>query len=130
VLGILSPLAAASSGSSSGFGFVFVLIAMAAVFYFLLIRPQQRRQRQQRQLIESVEVGDEVMTIGGLFGTVNAIDDESVTLEVSPGVELRFAKSAVARKLVYDEDDDREEADDLDEADDRDHQEEGAGEQS
>ena len=129
MLGIFSPLVAASSSSGGGFGFI-LLIVMAAVFYLLLIRPQQRRQKQQRQLIESVEVGDEVMTIGGLYGTVNAIDDESVTLEASAGVELRFAKSAVARKLVYDEDDDQEEADDLDEADDRDHQEEGAGEQS
>ena len=97
-----TPLAAASS-SGGGYSLVIFLLLMGAVFYFLLIRPQQRRQRQQRSLIDSVEVGDEVMTIGGIYGTVRELDDDSVTLEVAPGVDIRFAKTAVARKLVYDD---------------------------
>jgi len=97
-----TPLAAASS-SGGGYSLVIFLLLMGAVFYFLLIRPQQRRQRQQRTLIDSVEVGDEVMTIGGIYGTVRELDDDSVTLEVAPGVDIRFAKTAVARKLVYDD---------------------------
>ena len=96
------PLAAASS-SGGGYSLVIFLLLMGAVFYFLLIRPQQRRQRQQRTLIDSVEVGDEVMTIGGIYGTVREMDDDSVTLEVAPGVDIRFTKTAVARKLVYDD---------------------------
>jgi preprotein translocase subunit YajC len=77
---------------------------MGGFFYFLMIRPQQRRTRAQRQLLESIEVGDEIMTIGGMYGTVRAVEDDRVTLEVSPNVELTFAKSAIARKLVFDED--------------------------
>ena len=108
MLGSFTPLAASSSSGSS-FSLIFFLVAMVAVFYFLLIRPQQRRQRQQRALIESVDVDDEIMTIGGIFGTVREIDDESVTVEVAPNIEIRFVKSAISRKLVYD--DDEEEGD-------------------
>jgi preprotein translocase subunit YajC len=103
VLGSITPLAAASSGSGGSVSLVVFLLLMGGVFYFLLIRPQQRRQRQQRALIQSVAVGDEVMTIGGIYGTVRELDDESVTLEVAPGMDIRFTKTAIARKLVYDE---------------------------
>jgi len=105
VLGSLTSLVAASSSSGGGYSLLLFLVLMGAVFYFLLIRPQQRRQRAQRALIESVEVGDEVMTIGGMYGTVHEMDDESVTVEVAPNVDIRFAKSAIARKLVYDDED-------------------------
>ncbi|MGH2684461.1 MAG: preprotein translocase subunit YajC, partial [Actinomycetota bacterium] len=50
--------------------FLISLVLMVGIFYFLLIRPQQRRVRQQRQLVDSLNVGDEVITIGGLFGTI------------------------------------------------------------
>jgi preprotein translocase subunit YajC len=113
VLGSLSSLAASSASSSGGgYSLLIFLVLMGAVFYFLLIRPQQRRQRQQRQLIESVEVGDEVMTIGGMYGTVREVDDDSITVEVAPNVDIRFSKSAIARKLVYDEDEYEDEEDD------------------
>jgi preprotein translocase subunit YajC len=106
VLGSLTPLIAQggdSAGGGGGFSILFFFVIMGGIFYFLLIRPQQRQRRAQRQLIENLDVGDEVITMSGIFGTIRAIDDESVTLEVSPGVDLKFVKGAVARKLVYDE---------------------------
>jgi preprotein translocase subunit YajC len=106
VLSLIPLIAADSSGgTSSTIGLLFPLILMGGVFYFLLIRPQQRRQRQQRELLHSVDVGDEVLTIGGMYGTVRGIHDDEITLEVAPGVQLRFLKSAIARKLNFDEDD-------------------------
>jgi preprotein translocase subunit YajC len=80
--------------------FLISLALMVAIFYFLLIRPQQRRARQQRELVGSLTVGDEVVTIGGMFGTITAMDDESVTLDVGSGTRIRFLKQAVARKFV------------------------------
>jgi preprotein translocase subunit YajC len=80
--------------------FLISLALMVAIFYFLLIRPQQRRARQQRELVGSLTVGDEVVTIGGMFGTIVAMDDESVTLDVGSGTRIRFLKQAVARKFV------------------------------
>jgi preprotein translocase subunit YajC len=74
-----------------------------AIFYFLLIRPQQRRVRQQRDLVDSLGVGDEVVTIGGMFGTIFEMNDESVTLDVGSGTRIRFVKQAIARKFVREE---------------------------
>jgi preprotein translocase subunit YajC len=76
------------------------ILLIGVVFYFLLIRPQQRRAKAQRELTQTTEVGDEVVTIGGLFGVVREVDDDSVLLEVAPGTELRYLRSAIARKLV------------------------------
>jgi preprotein translocase subunit YajC len=116
VIGLLHSLAASSSSSGGGFSLILFLVLIVGSFYFLLIRPQQRRARQQRSLIESVDVGDEVMTIGGIYGTIKGVDDEAFTVEVAPGIDLRVTKSAIARKLVYedvedDEDEDQEEQD-------------------
>ena len=103
MLGSLIPLIAQQDGGGSAIGLLLPLVLMGGVFYFLLIRPQQRRQRQQRELIQSVDVGDEVLTIGGIYGTVRRIADDEVTIEVAPGVEMRFLKSAIARKLTFDD---------------------------
>ncbi len=123
VLGSLIPLIAQGGNSSSGGGVSILLffVVMGGIFYVLLIRPQQRQRRAQRALVEGLDVGDEVITMSGIFGTIRAVDDESVTLEVAPGVDMKFLKGAVARKLVYNED----EYEDQDEGD---HGE--AGEQS
>jgi len=82
------------------------LILMGGVFYFLLIRPQQRRARAQQALISSVRVGDEVMTSGGIFGTITEIDDDEGTLqlEIAPGTRIRMVRSGVARRLTEDDD--------------------------
>src|SRR5919109_2183840 len=93
-----SALVAQTGGSQ--FPFFISLALMVAIFYFLLIRPQQKRARQQRELVGSLAVGDEVVTIGGMFGTIQAMDEESVTLDVGSGTRVRFLKQAVARKFV------------------------------
>ena len=101
MLGFGSLLAQARQGG--GVAPLFLLLLMGVFFYFLLIRPQQRRARQQRALIDSLEIGDEVMTIGGLYGTIRRLDDDRVTLEVAPGVDLQYSKSAIARRLEMDQ---------------------------
>jgi preprotein translocase subunit YajC len=105
VLGSLLPLVAQSkTNSGGGLSILLFFVVMGGIFYLLLIRPQQRQRRAQRALVESIDVGDEVITMSGIFGTVRGVDDESVTLEVSPGVQMKLLKGAVARKLVYNED--------------------------
>ncbi|HJV05330.1 MAG TPA: preprotein translocase subunit YajC [Actinomycetota bacterium] len=94
----------AQAGGGSSLTFLISLVLMVAIFYFLLIRPQQRRVRQQRELVGSLDVGDEVVTIGGMFGRIMEMDDETVTLDVGGGSRIRFVKQAVARKILEDED--------------------------
>ncbi|GAB1693097.1 preprotein translocase subunit YajC [Krasilnikovia sp. M28-CT-15] len=75
-----------------------LLIALLfGVMYFMMIRPQQKRRREAQEMQSALGPGDQVVTIGGLHGTVTAADDEVVTIEASPGVELRFARPAIAR---------------------------------
>jgi preprotein translocase subunit YajC len=98
---VLSVLAAAQKTTNANpLVSLLPILLIGVVFYFLLIRPQQRRARSQRELTQSVEEGDEVVTIGGIFGIVRELEDDSVLLEVAPGTELRFLRSAIARKLT------------------------------
>ena len=84
------------------FGLLFVFI------YFVMIRPNKRARAEHQRLIESIEVGDEVITGGGMFGTVRAVGDEEVELEVSPGTKVRFLKSVIARRVTEGLQDDTE----------------------
>jgi preprotein translocase subunit YajC len=86
------------------------LILMGAIFYFMLVRPQRRRVQQHRALVDSLSIGDEVVTIGGLFGTITRINDDDVELRVDSSTTLRFLKTSIARVVVVDEQSD--EADD------------------
>jgi len=78
------------------------LALLVGIFYFMLIRPQKRRVEQHKTLVESISDGDEVVTIGGIYGTVVRIGDDEMELEVSPGTRVRFVKSAIARRLTED----------------------------
>ena len=86
-----------------GLSSLIFLALLIGIFYFMLIRPQKKQAEQRRALIESVEMGDEVITIGGIHGTVRSIDEDEMELEIAPGTVVRFVKSAVARR-VYEED--------------------------
>jgi preprotein translocase subunit YajC len=81
------------------------LLLMGVVFYFLLIRPQNQRRRAQTQMQSDVEVGDEVVTTAGIYGTITEIDDDYgiVTVEVAPNTDIRMARAAIAQRLVDDD---------------------------
>jgi preprotein translocase subunit YajC len=75
------------------------MILMLAVFYVLLVRPQRRQMMAHRELMASLQAGDQVVTMGGIFGRIQSLDDEVVDLEVAPGTTLRVARSAVSRRV-------------------------------
>ena len=93
------------------------LILIGGAFYFVLIRPQQRRAKAQQALLRSVEVGDEVITTAGVYGTIVDIDDETdvITLEIAPGTQVRMVRGGIGRRVS---EDDEYEGYDEDEADD------------
>ena len=72
------------------------LVFMFAIFYFLLIRPQQKKAKEHRALLEGLKKGDQVVTAGGMHGRLSALDDQVVTLELTPGVNVRFNKGFIA----------------------------------
>jgi preprotein translocase subunit YajC len=98
--------------------FLLIIVALFALLWLFVIRPQKRRQLQQQQLLEKVAPGDEILTAGGLYGTVRAVDGDEVTLEVAPGTNVRLARRAVAAIVTPDEtavepEDEVEEADEM-----------------
>ncbi len=70
-------------------------LVMLALIWALLVRPQQQRVRRQRDLVASLQVGDEVVTVGGMVGRIVSLDDQHVDLEVAPSVVVRFLRFAV-----------------------------------
>jgi preprotein translocase subunit YajC len=87
----------AASGSGGNMSFLILMVLFIGVAYFLLIRPQQRRARAVARMQSEIGPGDEILTIGGLYGIVESIDDESVHLQAAPGVSLRFRRNAIAQ---------------------------------
>ena len=82
--------------------------------YLLVIRPQQRRVRDHAAFVSSLHYGDDVVTAGGIFGTITSLSDDTVSLDVAPGVSLKVLRSSVTRK-VGDEAPEIESIDEVDE---------------
>ena len=93
-------LADTTSSSGSSLLTFLPLLVIAVLLYFVLIRPQSKRRKDAMNMQSTIGPGDEVQTIGGLYGTVTEVDDESTTIEASPGVHLRFAKQAIGKVLA------------------------------
>src|SRR5260370_7929909 len=92
-------LAASSSKGGSPFTLIIILVLIFGIFYFLMIRPQRNRQRQVVQTQDAVVPGQRVRTTAGMYGTVTAVEDGDVVIEVAPGVEVRYLKRAIMEVL-------------------------------
>ncbi len=88
----------AQEGTGSALPSLLFLALMVGVFYFLIIRPQRKRSQKQKELSESLEIGAEVRTIGGIHGVVTSIADDSVVLKVEDG-QIRVAKRAIGARV-------------------------------
>jgi len=106
---VIDPFVAAANG-----GLLFLIILLAA-FVFLFVLPNRRRQRAQKEQLSTIEVGDEVLTVGGVIGRVTETEDSEVKLEVSDGVVVRVARRGIATVLHPEEPEAVEEPEDLDE---------------
>ncbi len=97
----LSTILAASAAASKTNPLVTFapIILIGVVMYFLLIRPQRRRQREAMGLLKQLAEGDEVITNGGIYGFINAIDGDTIWLDIADGVEIRIHRSSVSRKV-------------------------------
>ncbi len=85
-----------------GLGSLLLPILFLVVLWMLLIRPQQKRQKEHRRMVGELKVGDDVVTVGGMHGRVVELDDETMDLEVTDDIVLRFQRSSLAR-VVQDE---------------------------
>lgn len=101
-----APSTGGGSGAAEGgaaqqgglMGMLFPLAIFVLIFYFFIIRPQKKRDKQQKNMIDSIARGDQVITIGGFYGTVREVRDDSFQLEIAEGVRVTILKSAVQGK--------------------------------
>jgi preprotein translocase subunit YajC len=91
----------AQSGDGSGglFGLLLPLLLIGLVFYFFIYKPQRDREQEHEEMVSTLEQGDKIVTIGGIHGTVQRIEEESVLAQVdSKGTKLRINKDAIASR--------------------------------
>jgi len=83
-----------------------MMVLMFAAFYFLLIRPQQKKQKQHQELVSGLQVGDEVLTAGGILGKISGVSEHYAVVSISDNTEIKIQKSSVSMvvpKGTYDE---------------------------
>jgi preprotein translocase subunit YajC len=97
--------------------FLIIMVLMLGVMYVLMIRPQRQRQAQQQSTIDRAGVGDDVLTTGGIYGTITEADSEDVLVEIAPGVEVHLTRRAIAAVLPPEADEEEGDAE-LEPADD------------
>ncbi|MGH3011698.1 MAG: preprotein translocase subunit YajC [Gaiellaceae bacterium] len=95
--------------------FIFFLV-MLVILYLLLIRPQRQQAKRHQEMLQNLQVGDEVITAGGIYGEVTGIDDERVQLEIDADVKVAVTRRAIASKVTEEEAAQMEEAPEPDEA--------------
>jgi preprotein translocase subunit YajC len=87
------------NGSGSAIGTLLPLLLIVLAFWFLVIRPARRRQQEMSRIQSSVSIGSEVMLGSGIYGTVVSIGDDTLSLAIAPGTEIKVARQAVVRVL-------------------------------
>jgi preprotein translocase subunit YajC len=85
-----------SGGGGGMFGTVIMFSLIILIFYFMILRPQQKKQKERQQLLESVQKGDKVVTIGGVHGTVVGMEEKTVLVQIADNVKVKYEKSAIS----------------------------------
>ncbi len=83
------------SGGLFGGSMLFPLLAVFAIFYFVMIGPERKQRRKREAMLKAVKKGDKVMTTGGMYATVAAVQDDVVTLQIADGVRARFSMQSL-----------------------------------
>lgn len=97
---MMFPLATQPGGGAGGLiSFLVPLIIMFAVFYFLLIRPQKKKQQTRNNMLNALQKGDKIVTIGGLHGTIMELTDDIVVLRVNDVTKLTFDRNAISHRI-------------------------------
>ena len=83
--------------------FLIIMVLLLVVMYVLMIRPQRQRQQQQQQMITGANVGDDVLTTGGIYGTIARAEDDDIVVEIADGIEVHMTRRGIAAVLPPEE---------------------------
>jgi preprotein translocase subunit YajC len=96
---ISNAYAEGAPAAQGGFLEFLPLVALLAVFYFLILRPQQKRAKEHTVMMEALQKGDEVTTIGGILGKVTKVNEDSAAIEIADNVVVQVQKAAIQNVL-------------------------------
>jgi preprotein translocase subunit YajC len=99
MLGLAFAMGASPAGAGGGQSALMNLVPlvfMFGIFYFLLIRPQQKKAKEHRAVIDALKKGDQVITAAGIYGKITSVDENIVTLEIAPGINIKIGKGHIA----------------------------------
>lgn len=85
----------APGGMESILGSIVPFLLIIVIFYFLILRPQQKRQKERMKLLESLKKGDKVITAGGIYGTVEGLEEKTILVKVAENVKIKMERSSV-----------------------------------
>lgn len=91
-----------------GAAIIIWIVVFFAIFYFLAVRPQRRQRQAHQEMVAMLKKGDEIVTVGGMFGVIRRIGDDWVELEITKGTRVRFLKRAISSIVSEEEDEDEE----------------------
>ena len=91
--------------------FLIVMVLLLVVMYVLMIRPQRKRQQEQQLMIEGARVGDDVLTTGGIYGTIERVEGDDLVVEIADGLSVHMTRRGIAAVLPPEEDEVEAEAD-------------------
>ncbi|HVA31627.1 MAG TPA: preprotein translocase subunit YajC [Gaiellaceae bacterium] len=91
-------------GASSGSSFFFLIVVAFVFIWFMVIRPQKKRQVQAARMLNTLNVGDQVVTAGGMYGEVTALHDDDVMVRIAPETEVRIARKAIGAVIPPEDD--------------------------
>lgn len=92
---LLSILLQAAPAAGGGMGSILMIVALFVIFYFFMVRPQQKRQKEIRKFREALDKGSDVVTAGGIYGTIREVKENSFIIEIANGVKVRVDKGSV-----------------------------------
>jgi len=96
---------AAPTGPAAFLTSIFPFILIIGIFYFLIIRPQNKKKKETEKMLSALKKGDKIVTIGGLYGTVQSVKETTVIIKADDNVKLEFLRSAVSNVLTQSKED-------------------------
>ena len=95
-MSFITPAFAEGAAADGGFASLIPLLLIMVIFYFLLIRPQQKKLKEHRGMVDSLSKGDKVMTGGGVYGKITAVNEDTLKVQIAEGVVIKVKRDTVA----------------------------------
>ena len=90
-----APGGEAAAQGGGGFSGIIMMVVIFAIFYFIMIRPQQQKMKEHKKMLGAVKKGDEIVTAGGIYGSVEGVNPDTLTVKIAEGVKVKITRSSV-----------------------------------